>query len=53
VEDEKLLLPKSLKHTVAKDRIRKAKKEECFILTDPNALSKEKLSQYVRQIFQN
>lgn len=50
VEDEALLLPKALKHTVDKDRIRKAKKEECFVLTDPNALSKEKLGEYVKQI---
>ena len=53
VEDEELLLPKSLKHTIQKERIRKAKKEECFVLSDPNALSKEKLSVYIHQMFQN
>ncbi len=51
VEDERLLLPKSLKHTVSKDRIRKAKKEECYLLTDPKALTKEKLGAYLQQIF--
>ncbi len=50
VEDEEMLLPKALKNTVDKDRIRKATKEECFIYTDPNLITKEKLQSYIKQI---
>ena len=50
VEDEELLLPKALKSTVNKERIRKATKEECFILTDPALITPEKLSDYIKQL---